>query len=791
MRLGIETLPKTFHLRSVWFLAGALLVGALGLRLLIDRPGLRVDYFATDTDWQGSPIYSDVGPPQVQGCGEVGGILVSKEIFSLRWRGWLWIEESGEYRFRLKADEWAYLRLDDEVVVPGDRARPRKVSSAPRRLEQGLHSIEVGLVQTGGNCRLELRWAAAGRGGRRLSGDVLWADSPTGLERRLRGVTASRSLLERKILGALFVLVGLLLLGPALRPLESGLQRLGDSVQRRLANPVKRRALQAAFLLSLFVLTFFLSRPFTTPTWSGDDVRYVDAAFFNKRLAWHLTRYTHIYLVKAAIWLEGGDAFAGSRTYWSFMAAVTVVSLAIGARSLGPGLQLRTLSISLFLLLSQWTLLHSIGAAYADYTATMLVVLAVAVYLQGFLRKPRGEIEWPALLLGVLTALAVRSKETGLILLWLPVLFLWVEGRVDWRRFSHRLGLWLVGALLGGLLLMSLDAWLLGDFWFSLRRSTWADFLQFKVAADARQDWSRWVWPQVVWSGHPKGSPVSYGMRRLGGLALLAALVAAVSKRRMELRLLHLMPVVYVVMLIGVHTPIFGVRYLYPILPVASLLGAAMFAYVGVEELKWRQLLSPRVLVPAFLAVMAILLIAVPHHTGELDAGKRFATGMAVFLAILLVAGVALAVVGSRMSAIVLAVCLLGYFAPSFEVTRLSIVRQLSLQRGQLILYPWREFEAELTALRPKTVVVAPRLYHKYQMAGTWITGTRIARLYFKRPRMRVTFEQQLPANFTAALGSRRDWDRWQDDVPDLEGEAIFDATGQVALVRRGRKARR
>jgi len=784
MRLGIETLPKIPLVRSLLLFAAALGVSAVGILLLVDRPGLAVEYFATTTDWQGSPVYTDVGSPQVKEPGDVGGILVSTEIFSLRWRGWLWIDQTREYRFNVKADERAYLKLDGELALQSDRSRKDRGQSTRRVLERGFHPIEVGLVQTGGNCRLNLRWAPANGNGRRLSGEMLYTRSPMGLYRLLRQVTAPLSLLQRRLLGAVFVLIGLLLLKVAVRPFEPRLQRLVDAVRRPLARPGAKRALHAAFLLALFLLTFWVSRPFTTPTWNGDDVRYVDAAFHNKKLAWHLTRYTHIYLVKASIWLEGGDAFAGSRTYWSFMAAITVLSLAIGVRSLGPGLQLRTLSITLFLLLSQWTLLRSIGAAYADYTAMMLVAVAVAVYLYGLSRERQMQFEWPALLIGALTALALRSKETGLILVWLPVLFLWSEGHLDLRRFLRKLGLWLGGALLGVLLLMTLDAWLLGDFWFSLRPSTFGEFVQFKIDADAKQDWSRWVWPQVVWSGHPKSSPMSYGMRHLGVLAVLAAFVAATSRKRMELRLLHVMPLIYLVMLIGVHTPIFGTRYLYPILPVSCLLGGAMFTYLGIESLSWKQILSPRVLVPVFLAATAILLIAVPHHSGELATGKSLVAGMAGVLAVLLLAGVALAAKRPQVSLIVLTVCLLGYFAPSFEVTRLSMARHLSLQRGELVLYPWKVFEEELTALWPRQIVVTPRLHHKYQMAGSWITGTRIARMYFRRPWLQVSFKQELPPRFQAAIGSRKDLLRWREGRPELEHGASFDATGQVVLIR-------
>jgi hypothetical protein len=216
-----------------------------------------------------------------------------------------------------------------------------------------------------------------------------------------------------------------------------------------------------------------------------------------------------------------------------------------------------------------------------------------------------------------------------------------------------------------------------------------------------------------------------------------------------------------------------------------------MFTYLGIESLSWSRILSPRILVPAFLAATAILLIAVPYHTGDLVTASSLGAGMAVALLVLLLAGVVLAFRHPQTSLIVLTVCLLGYFAPSFEVTRQSMARHLSLQRGELILYPWKVFEAELATLRPRRVVVTPRLHHKYQMAGSWITSTRIARMYFRRPRLQVSFRHEPPPNFQAAIATRKDLLGWREGRPELDHCASFDATGQVVLIKGHQGSRR
>ena len=120
--------------KAILYSIAALLIGGCGWALLVDRPGLRLDLFPLSPTWDGEPVSGGIAEPQVESREQLSN-LVSKEIFSARWQGWLWVERVSEYTFRIAADEDRYFaidgkrRPDDEVAV---------------FLARGFHPIEIG-----------------------------------------------------------------------------------------------------------------------------------------------------------------------------------------------------------------------------------------------------------------------------------------------------------------------------------------------------------------------------------------------------------------------------------------------------------------------------------------------------------------------------------------------------------------------------------------------------------------------------------------------------------------------
>ncbi len=355
----------------------------LGLLLAFDRPGLKADYFALDPDWRSAPVFSDIDYPEIASRGTLAGRLVSREIFSIRWRGWIEIDKAADILFRIKSDGGFYLKIDNEMLIEIDEGVGRRQRRFQGQMDQGLHPIEIGFSQTGGPAGLRLRWSRSDQAWSPIPSDSLFVSRPSAARIRVRKVFGGMGAATRRMLGVLLVVFGLApVLGLVTRrfryskPKFQNLARIADTV-------IQTRSVQIGLILFAALGVWWLVYPYTGSTADGDDVRYLYAAAFAKKMGWIVNRYAHVYLLRAFMSVQGGEVFLGSRLYWAFMFAVTFCSLAVATRSLGRGLQVRTLAIALFLLLSQASLFGGIGVAYADYTAMMFITAGVAVYMQG------------------------------------------------------------------------------------------------------------------------------------------------------------------------------------------------------------------------------------------------------------------------------------------------------------------------------------------------------------------------------------------------------------------------
>jgi mono/diheme cytochrome c family protein len=82
--------------------------------------------------------------------------------FSLSFSGFLPIEKSGEFRFRLGSDDGSRLFIDDKEVINNDGVHPHKTADAKVKLDAGVHAIRVDYFDGGGETSLELKWSGAG-----------------------------------------------------------------------------------------------------------------------------------------------------------------------------------------------------------------------------------------------------------------------------------------------------------------------------------------------------------------------------------------------------------------------------------------------------------------------------------------------------------------------------------------------------------------------------------------------------------------------------------------------------
>lgn len=84
-------------------------------------------------------------------------------LFAVRWKGLIYIPETGSYKFSLESDDGSILYIDDDEVVNNDGLHDViKITSDYITLAQGYHRIEVHYFQRYGNKELHLRWTRPG-----------------------------------------------------------------------------------------------------------------------------------------------------------------------------------------------------------------------------------------------------------------------------------------------------------------------------------------------------------------------------------------------------------------------------------------------------------------------------------------------------------------------------------------------------------------------------------------------------------------------------------------------------
>ena len=689
------------------------------------------------------------------------------------WRGWVVVDRAGSYRFKVRADEGGYLKIGDRVT----RKKNYRVA-----LERGIHAIEIGFHQTRGDYRLQTQWVPPDGKLGLVPRELLHARRPVGLYRVLRSLLSPLSRPLRQMFGVLLILAGFLLVRSGLG--WSVLRPGGQSLVPDAGRERVRFATYVGLLVVLFVLTWVWTSRFTAPLFGGDDVRYIFKSLFPAKAAWFFNRFVHVYLLRAFGWLRDGDAFLGARTYWSFLFSVTVTAVAVSCAALGPRLQLRTTAVVLFLLIGSSSLLGLAGGAFADYSTMMFVTLALAVYLHGLKNEQsRGHAGWHEVMIGFLTVAACKSKATGVILGWLPLLFVWTESRFDFRNFIRKMSYWVAGAVVGLLALMSLDAWFLGDFFYVFKPDL-GTMKKLHISHEP-QIWDAFSgWARLLWL--PASSEPQYARGFLWLLALLAPLIGWWKRQRIELRILFLIPLAYLLFLVAVYAQaphVVSMRHLYPVIPLCCIAVGAILYWLGLEEVPWKQLLAPTVLLPFGVGAAVLGFVINPMRLGWLDPESSVNGGLVWLGWLALLVAISLLLKRQSRPALIVLVVLL-VFGPSFMHVRQSLARRIVAQRGELILYPWETFRGEIEAARPKTIAVAPELWSVYGMVGKAATRQTIARAFFHRPEIMMEQVRDFVPRQDVALTAPRTFRTWRRLAPGLEEATIFDRSGTVALVR-------
>ncbi len=788
-------------------LTGAIACAMVAWAGFTDRLGLEASYHPLSPDFEKPAAYRRVDQTLAIEPHQVHAFFTNPSFFGIRWRGWVRAETDGIHTFRITTSDPASLRIAEEEIlrVPGRAPRAdsdTRTRSARVRLTRGVHPIEIELSHSAESIRFATEWKPPGKPRGPISPRLLFPHRPGPVAGAVRAGFGGLNPAARRAAATTFLIGAALLAWVTLRRREPGTWRA--RIRAWAAAPRRRRWLETGGLAGLFFLVVAWVYPRTGSPYGYDDVRYLDIAAFNRQVAWVANRYAHVYLLKPFFWLTGGDAFAAARLFWSAQLGLIVVCMAAATRVLAPHRRMFTLAAAVFLLLCQPLFFLRAGGAVPDFTVGTLLMLAVVIYLHRQTRSEAPGWEWHFFLIGLLTVWAVKSKELGVILLWLGAALPFENGALHWRGVPRKATGWLGGLAAGFLLLAVCDGLMLGDPLFGLRPSHQAEVAALNFAEAPQQTRDSDGWMQVVWRGKSPVTSDDRGFKYLALAVVFSALLAALARRPVEIRLLHLLPVLYLTMLIVIHiraTYVFLMRYLYPVIPLSCLLAAAGFYYLGLDRLRWREVVRPRFFVPAICLGFVLFGVVLPYRAQRLapadflpsewlaatdwtslDSFAHLVAGPLLVLALISALVFFARDVPLRLLAVTGLVVLA--FGGSLLRATWELKARHAWQRAESYLYPWRTFAGEFDRDSALNVVVSPSLPGANRFFGVYETLERIGRLSLDRSYANIRLRNRLTRQHDYAFLHPENYRYWSDQWPALTETAIEGPHGRLVLVR-------
>ena len=125
--------------------------------------GIFVEYF-NNTELSGNPAYTSTDTEISHYWHNLSPVPgVNRDYFSARWKGWVRVPETGEYEFKLSADNWGKLYLNNRLVI--DQWNNDKRNGTYRiRLQAGqMLPIQVEYAELDENAGLSAEWRLTDR----------------------------------------------------------------------------------------------------------------------------------------------------------------------------------------------------------------------------------------------------------------------------------------------------------------------------------------------------------------------------------------------------------------------------------------------------------------------------------------------------------------------------------------------------------------------------------------------------------------------------------------------------
>lgn len=263
----------------------------------------------------------------------------------------------------------------------------------------------------------------------------------------------------------------------------------------------RKVSIEITLVLVLCVVLFSFLASITPRESDSDILSYMNMGYNNvPNLRW-MTRYGHVYPLKAFLSISE-DPFQGGLLFWAFLMTATTGLIYVIARTILASSTYVHGILAAGIFLSFYIHPERTGQAWADFTAMFVLVLLISVFLIS--ARQRHQKRWVLFAMGLIFFWAFETKET----IWVSSLLLVdlavdEENKLDPKLFWTRFKQVLPGAAAGLILFMILNGIFLKDIFFSIRPGQLKTFLSYWMNQEVHFSKGRNWYQSVIFYNFP------------------------------------------------------------------------------------------------------------------------------------------------------------------------------------------------------------------------------------------------------------------------------------------------